>query len=214
MNTMQKNKGQIYPLFSKVVYENIIDDLNFKKIVKDINDDFIDAGYRTKLDVSNISMASQNKNVLENKKFKKIKDRILKEFEYFNDHFLKYENKFKITTSWFTKTEKGKESNYHNHSNCMISGVLYLQTDDKSGSINFIDYSNRRFKLISKEYHVYNCMDFTFVPKNGLILFFPSEMHHKILRNESDITRYSIAFNLVPYGDIWIKGDDSYLNLK
>ena len=104
---MQKNRGQIYPLFSKVVYQNIIDDLNFKKIVKDINDDFIDAGYRTKLDVSNISMASQNKNVLENKKFKKIKDRILKEFEYFNDHILKYENKFKITTSWFTKTEKG-----------------------------------------------------------------------------------------------------------
>jgi hypothetical protein len=38
---MQKNRGQIYPLFSKVVYQNIIDDLNFKKIVKDINDDFI-----------------------------------------------------------------------------------------------------------------------------------------------------------------------------
>jgi hypothetical protein len=32
---------------------------------------------------------------------------------------------------------------------------------------------------------MYNGIDFTFVPQNGLILIFPSEMHHKILINES-----------------------------
>ena len=214
MNIMQKNKGQIYPLFSKVVYENIIDDLNFKKIVKDINDDFIDAGFFNKIDVSNISMVSQNKNVLENKKFKKIKDRILKEFEYFNDHILKYENKFRITTSWFTKTKKGQESNYHSHSNCMISGVLYLQTDNKSGNINFLDFSNKTFNLNSTEYNLYNGKNFTFAPQDGLILFFPSEMYHKIFKNESNLIRYSLAFNLIPYGNLLTKDYDSYLYLK
>ena len=207
--------ANIHLLFSKVLYVKKINiDCNqILNIVK--KQTWSVSGLPRDKNNKQISLASKNKKVLDDVKYKNLKKEIMKEFYEYAHKILNYtNNKFKMTTSWFTKTEKGKESNYHNHSNCMISGVLYLQTDDKSGSINFIDYSNRRFKLISKEYHVYNCMDFTFVPKNGLILFFPSEMHHKILRNESDITRYSIAFNLVPYGDIWIKGDDSYLNLK
>jgi uncharacterized protein (TIGR02466 family) len=211
---MQKNTGQIFPLFSKVVYKNIIDDLDFKKIINEIDEEFVASGYRTNRDVSNIAMSSVDKNVLNNKKFEKIKNRILKEFKYFNDHILKYENKFKLTTSWFTKTEKGKESNYHNHNNCMISGVLYLQTDNKSGNISFRDYTDKRFRINSTEYNMYNSMDFSFVPQNGLILIFPSEIHHKILINKSSLIRYSLAFNLIPYGDIGLKNDDSYLYLK
>ena len=55
---MQKNTGQIFPLFSKVVYKNIIDDLDFKKIINEIDEEFVASGYRTNRDVSNIAMSS------------------------------------------------------------------------------------------------------------------------------------------------------------
>ena len=31
-------------------------------------------------------------------------------------------------------------------------------------------------------------------------MIFPSEVHHKIAENESDTTRYSLAFNVIPTG--------------
>ena len=47
------------------------------------------------------------------------------------------EAKFEMTNSWSSKHIKGDESGPHNHANSMLSGILYLQTDDKSGDVLF-----------------------------------------------------------------------------
>ena len=44
--------------------------------------------------------------------------------------------------------------------------------------------------------------------KNGLVLF-PSYLKHKILKHDSDIPRYSLAFNIVPVGH-YGTGDAQY----
>ena len=136
----------------------------------------------------------------------------MEEFNSYNKEFLKYENKFRLATSWFTKTKPNEDCFYHCHSNCMISGVLYLQTDVNSGYIQFEDYSPTRFLVEPTEYNIYNSRSWTFEPKNGMIIFFPSECYHKILKNNSNILRYSLAFNFVPTGHIG--RTDSYLYLK
>ena len=126
MNIMQKNRGQIYPLFSKVVYGNIIDDLNFKKIVKNINDDFIDAGHHTKSDVSNISMASQNKNV------------------YFIDHFFKTKTKLWADMR-ICRWLPGDAMSLHNDRSEKLndlmdfSSLIYLNDNYEGGELFFKD---------------------------------------------------------------------------
>ena len=42
--------------------------------------------------------------------------------------FMKYENEFYMTTSWFTRTEANKISVLHNHGNAMFSAVYYART--------------------------------------------------------------------------------------
>jgi uncharacterized protein (TIGR02466 family) len=207
--------NKVLLFFAKPVYITITK-FNFDKTVSLIEKlDFQDSGeIKTKnLNVNNISKVSKNLNVLENKNFFFLKEIIMFEFNKFKNEYLKYTNDFDITTSWFTKTLTNESSNYHNHKNCIFSGVLYIQTNENSGSINFINYNNSTsFLLPAKEYNEYNSNDYTIYPKNGLLVFFPSEIHHKILKNNSNNIRYSLAFNFFPNNQFGL--GDSSTNLK
>lgn len=205
----------VIPLFSKVFYLKKLN-LNTDKIIDLIDLDFHKSGpnkIETK-SFENVSLASNVKSVLNQKKFKYLKDILMKEFNIYNNEVLHYLNDFKITTSWFTKCYTNQRSEYHNHCNSMISGILYLNTDEKSGGISFENFENTRFKLTSKKYNIYNCTEYTFEPSNGLLIFFPSEVYHKILNNNSNIIRYSLAFNLIPVGPIGNKNSDSFINIQ
>jgi uncharacterized protein (TIGR02466 family) len=201
----------IIPLFSKVFYIKNLD-IDTKKIISMIDDKFENAGTNTAMDVKNITSASNLKSVLEEDKFSYLKKQILNEFYNFSYNVMNYKNEFKITTSWFTKSITNQSSNYHNHNNCMFSGILYLQTDENSGDVSFEDFNNRRYKLDVKEYNIYNCTEYKFKPIDGLMILFPSEVHHKILKNNSSVVRHSLAFNFVPVGKIG--NNDSYMNIE
>ena len=69
-----------------------------------------------------------------------------------------------------------------------------------------------RYKLNVKEYNIYNCTEYQIKPIDGLLILFPSEVHHKILKNNSNIVRHSLAFNIIPVGEIG--SNDSYLNIE
>jgi uncharacterized protein (TIGR02466 family) len=201
----------ILPLFSKVIYAN---DLNIDatKILKELKENFKTSGYKYLTDGnSNVSLVGSNKSILEDKKFKNIKIVIEKEFKKYVEDVLRYENKFKITTSWITKSKPNQESNYHNHNNCMFSGVLYLKANENSGGIDFLNFENNRFLLKAKDYNVFNGRNYTLDAKEGRILFFPSEVYHKILKNRSSEDRYSLAFNFIPIGNIGNLENDSHL---
>jgi len=210
-----KNNNNILLSFSKPIYMTKID-LDSDKIIPLIDkSSFIQSGEQRKefnTDIDNITESSNDKNVLNKKEFNQLKNKIIKNFNKFKNDYLEYTNDFKITTSWFTKTKPNQSSNYHNHKNCMFSGVLYIKTFENSGNINFINLNNNSsFWLSPKKWNIYNSLEWTIVPKDGLLIFFPSEVHHKILKNNSNNTRYSLAFNLVPTGPIG-KGD-SFINL-
>jgi uncharacterized protein (TIGR02466 family) len=203
----------VVPLFSKVFYLKKLN-LNTNKIIDLIDLNFHKSGSKNMSNIKDISLQSNVKSVLNQKKFKYLKDILIKEFNIYNNEVLHYSNEFKITTSWFTKSLTDQKSDYHNHCNSMISGILYLNTDEKSGGVSFENFENVRFKLIPKKYNIYNCLEYTFKPSNGLLMFFPSEVYHKILNNNSNIIRYSLAFNLIPVGPIGDKNSDSFINIQ
>lgn len=209
-----KEINKVLLFFAKPIYVTKIN-FDYNKavsLIEKINFQPSGSSKQKYLNVENISQASEIKDILKNKEFYFLKKLIMIEFNKFKKEYLKYENNFKITTSWVTKTLPNQTSNYHNHKNCMFSGVLYIQTDENSGAINFINFNNNSsFQLNRKEYNQYNATDYSILPKNGLLIFFPSEMHHKILKNNSSNIRYSLAFNFFPTGHL---GDgDSSVNL-
>ena len=204
---MQQSNIEIFSLFSKVVCVKQTN-INCENILKTINEKTSVSGIQNQITKKYLTLASTNKKVLDQSKYKNLKKEIMKEFYYYAHGVLNYKNnKFKMTTSWFTKTNRNQESIHHNHNNCMFSGVLYLKINDNSGGINFNNYENFRFQLLATKYDMLNARDYTIKPQTGTILFFPSEMHHRILQNESNEERVSLAFNFLPVGHIGGDGD-------
>ena len=194
----------IVTLFGKSIYANKLE-IDTKKIVSMMDN--------PRKSYKNVDGAPQKKDlyVLENPKFKFLKDIILKELHSFAHNEMKYLNEFQITTSWFTQNDKNESCQWHNHNNCFLSGVLYLQTSKDCGNILFSDFSTNTNWLLCSEYNTLNCYDYAYEPEDGLVLFFPSELFHKIEENKSERTRYSLAFNAIPVGVVGNITSDSHV---
>lgn len=203
----------IEPLFSSPVYNSFINIdikpfLNFAlKQKKAPHYDTI-----TNQKQKNISLSSLDLNVLKHKPLKKLNDKIIEHINTYTKDVLKYETDFKLTTSWLTFTDPGSSSQMHRHQNSKFSGIVYLQTDENSGDLSFENYNCGDFMLNIKEYNIYNSELWKYKPFNNKIIIFPSHLHHKILKNNSNIQRVSLAFNLMPVGTFG--RDDSTLTLK
>jgi hypothetical protein len=80
---------------------------------------------------------------------------------------------------WFNCGEPLDEYRWHTHSPYAWAGVLYIQTPENSGGIEF-----RR----QEEYY-------THTPQAGEFLLFSGNLAHRVLKNNSDNYRISVAFN-------------------
>jgi uncharacterized protein (TIGR02466 family) len=115
---------------------------------------------------------------------------------------------FEMTNSWANKHIKGDESGAHTHYNSSISGVFYAQTDENSGAILFhkaktwynIFHPTIGVPYNGKNLNIFNSEGWAIKPKTGSLILFPSTLEHSVLKNESDIDRYSVAFNIFPFG--------------
>ena len=164
-------------------------------------------------DHAKCSWASQNVRVLES--YPEIKKILLDHFISFSKGVLGVNCNFTISTSWMTKCEKGESSQLHSHANSFWSGVYYYgEKYDGSSSLAFENPLSNYIKDYGFRVHPevltqYNKMEEMITPhKNGLVLF-PSYLKHKILKHDSDIPRYSLAFNIVPVGH-YGTGDAQY----
>ena len=170
----------IDPVFGKAIYSNQLD-IDAKKIVSMIDNP------RKPFSIKHDDYLDRKKTlyVLEEEKFKFLKDIILGELHAYAHGEMKYVNEFQITTSRFTQVEKNESGQLHNHLNCFMSGILYIQTPKNCGNIVFQDFSNKRFNLMPIEFNILNSKEWIYTPKEGLILFFPSEIYHKVEVNKS-----------------------------
>lgn len=118
-----------------------------------------------------------------------------------------YTNKFHMTTSWFTKTEKNKISVLHNHGNAMFSAVYYFGLNSGLKSrITFEKPVASQFDLKPKGYNALNGPSHIFEMGNDSLLIFPSYLKHKVNSHDYSEVRKSLAMNFIPNGVI---GDDT-----
>lgn len=103
--------------------------------------------------------------------------------------------KFSLTQMWVNKTLKDGYHPTHYHPNSFLSGVFYF---GDGGDICFKDPVDKRLSqlMVQNELDVYHMCH---TPKRGLLLVFPSWLHHGTKNNHTD-KRWSMSFNSLPEG--------------
>lgn len=92
----------------------------------------------------------------------------------------------------------------HNHAFAWFTGVIYVQ-DTPNGTVLHPD-KDIDHPLLPFAWPLhntpYNANHFQVEAKKGRIIIFPGSMYHSIVNNQDGQVRYTIPFNLWPYGNI------------
>lgn len=208
-------KFDILPIFSKPIFITILDLSKLqKKTISEVIDEeeFVNSAVNQNYN-NEVSLSGKNIKILNKNKLHFLKTKILDVFSYYKNEILSfYNNDFDITTSWLTKTNFNQSSNFHKHSNSMFSGIYYHNVSEKTGDICFENFNDTNFQIIPKNYNIYNSKQISLTPKINSVIIFPSEIYHKIKQNNSKDIRHSLAFNILPIGNM---GEgDSKINLS
>ena len=92
-----------------------------------------------------------------------------------------------ITNSWCNVQGENSTLNFHRHPDSIISGIIFLQVDDKSSKLYFQNPNNIYFKCDD---------DISIKPEPGLLLMWPSWLAHGSGEDKNMSTeRVVVSFN-------------------
>ena len=149
------------------------------------------------MDVTRGAFASSNKSWLDESPYKQRFEIV---FGDFARQLMRIEQcKFRIGSSWATKTVKGGFSGLHEHKNYYFSSVLYL-TEGSKIMFRSPFRENQNYVFDFAEDNAYNVITMFLEPPKNAMLIFPSYLEHGIAMHEGEEDRYSIAMNYQPYG--------------
>lgn len=153
---------------------------------------------------NNKSLVSEKYNVLD--EYLDLKKLIEKSISLYIEEILSLDREFQIVSSWLTKTERGCDSNFHQHSNSWLSASFYFDT---GSPIRFKRQTSTFNDPSFKSYNLYNSLIWDIPTEKNRLLIFPSHVEHKILTNKDKKTRYSLALNILPKGNFGV-GDSQF----
>jgi uncharacterized protein (TIGR02466 family) len=159
-----------------------------------------------KIDSSNYGERSKNSYILNEPQCSELSFFILEIAKNYGEMLGHDYNSYRFGQSWLSYKHPGQHHTMHSHPNSLISGVFYFgETVEKTPAIKFhkliggmnVSYlspkeikDKRELKYAQKEFSI------EFTP--GLLILFPSYLHHSVPLNKTQTTRCSLAFNLVP----------------
>lgn len=106
--------------------------------------------------------------------------------------------KLKIKNYWFNVHHKGDYGNSHYHNEGILSAVLYLKSPLNCGNIVFERTDLQEHYFEADNVTEYSYKNFSYEPKVGRLLLFPSYLKHRIEQNltdDIDDSRISLSFN-------------------
>jgi hypothetical protein len=92
-----------------------------------------------------------------------------------------YFNDYRMHGIWFNVNGPGHSNRMHRHYVNSTTAVLYVQVPQNSGNVLFQQGQQQ----------------LSITPYPGLLLTFPSDIMHGVGENKSELSRISVAFNLV-----------------
>ena len=159
------------------------------------------------------NLITNNKFILNDPIFSNLNLQITEHLKYYVDEILGYDAQLKITQSWINFNHKETSHHTHNHSNSVISGVIYISKDPPP-----IVFSNpfpaRDLVPEIIKHTPSNGFTYSVNVKETMLLLFPSFLPHGVMLNENDTTRVSLAFNTFYTGTIGNIDNITKLELK
>lgn len=106
------------------------------------------------------------------------------------------QNSVKVDQSWINTFEKNQLIGFHEHGYQpnTISGCYYHKAPANCGRILFKNHNPFVVSFPHQSKDFFNLVNIE--PEEGLIIFFPSWLMHKVEPNRSDETRVSLSFNI------------------
>jgi uncharacterized protein (TIGR02466 family) len=200
---------EIFQLFPTPVY---ISELN--KFTKD-QVKFVDNVLKTNSTTNKGNIISNDKDVLGNKVFEKVKDEVMLHlYNYMNKVVSPNSNvEIYITQSWLNYTRKNQNHHQHTHPNSYLSGVLYFDVGDEDKI--FFEKNEKRniLSMDVKEYNIFNSGSWWLPVKTQNIFIFPSWLEHYVETKNENNLRISIAFNTFLRGEFGKEDMSNYLKL-
>jgi uncharacterized protein (TIGR02466 family) len=189
--------SEIIGLFPTPIYKSKLDRKLTKKELNFIN--------KSKLDVNKNegNITSKDNYILNNKIFKNLKKEMELRIKDYFDNIIDPKNDilFYITQSWLNYTDKNQFHHKHRHPNSLVSGVFYINCDEKFDKITFYKKdSYQTIEMESKKWNLWNSRSWFLPVKTNDIVLFPSSTEHMVETKEGNNTRISLAFN------VFIKG--------
>ena len=138
---------------------------------------------------------------------KDLGNEILNAANFVYQDVLNHKSKLFFTNAWLNECEVGSSQFMHTHGNSVLSGTLYIRTDENtdiqfqtpfgiSEVSNILDdvADTEKDNKFGYNYHFKDC---TFSVQNGVCLFWPSYMKHGYHNNQTP-NRLSLSFNMMP----------------
>ncbi|HVY65177.1 MAG TPA: TIGR02466 family protein [Gammaproteobacteria bacterium] len=155
-------------------------------------------------------LSSVDKNVLDRPEFSGVREIVMREIRAYAHDVLAVDRalEFYVTNSWINVHKRGHQAGAHMHHNSLISGVLYLRTNERSGNLVFhrevlsLVPFPPALDLDMTAFNIYNCKSWGYQPKTNDVCLFPSVVSHSVDPNESDEDRWCLAFNVFVRGNI------------
>jgi len=138
---------------------------------------------------------------------KPLKKELLDAAHFVYQEILNYDNELRFTNAWINECGIGGYQDNHNHCNSVLSGTVYLRTDENTNivfpnqhySSNIVPHiSNDPNQEKENKYgYYYHKSTATFHVSDGDCMIWPSQLPHGY-RNNQTPGRLSLSFNLFP----------------
>lgn len=150
------------------------------------------------------NVSSLDKYILKNEKLKRLQEEIQTCLNAYKNQIMSCEQELYITNSWVNFLPPQKKLPIHHHTNSIISGVYYIETNEETPGIEF-SHPNPNLWTLNwkrKEFNNENNLSSFVNARNNRLILFPSTTRHRVNKNLSSITRVSISFNTFLRGTI------------
>lgn len=155
---------------------------------------------------------SKDDHILNNPELKDLKDWALFHVKTYIKSIYKpkYEIEPYITQSWVLLSNKESSHQAHVHPNSLLSGVIYISTNDDD-KITFYNDAPRMLTIETDEYDILNSSEWWLPAQENKIIIFPSYMSHSVNKVYGDKPRISLPFNTFVKGKLG--GNGKYTEL-
>ena len=160
---------------------------------------------------------SNNHYILNKPEAKSLAEFIIEGIGYYVDKIIQPKNpvEFYITQSWLNYTKPDEYHHIHDHSNSIISGVLYIDADPNHDKIIFHRaHQYQQIKFSSAQGNIFNSGSWLYGVGNGDLVLFPSSLTHSVEQKKGDNIRCSLSFNVFAKGYFGAEEELTALHLR